>query len=157
MTATRVEAYCSECGAGPLRMLTDHSPGDRVECEDCGDMAAFLARRETQRRVWREKAKKAYARRTSKHRVYRYVFPDGAEYVGVTCDTLARRERAHRRDCSVLGRRLDGGWDPEVREVVAECDDRAEAEALEARLIAKVPRDRRLNVLTPVEDWRRNG
>lgn len=150
-------AFCSECGAGPLLMLTEYKPGDQVECEDCGSMAAFFERREEQRKRWREKARKAYAERTCTHRVYRYIFVDGAVYVGVTNNTLSRREQAHRRDCSVLGRRLDGGWEPEVREVVAEFADRGEAERLEAELIAGLPRDRRLNLLSPVEDWQRSG
>lgn len=107
------------------------------------------------RKQWREKAKASY-HHDRRHKVYLFEFGDGWQYVGVTVMPYDHRIRAHRKDCSVVGRRIDLGQDWTLYELGA-FDDRAEAERFEAEQIAAIPKGKRLNVLSPVEDWKLNG
>ena len=92
--------------------------------------------------------------RRMKHKIYRYTFPDGMVYVGITKRTLGHRENTHRRQCSVVGRRLDLGQEPN-REILAEYDTRDDALERERLEIAAIPKRRRLNLLSPLDDWKR--
>ena len=103
----------------------------------------------------RRAAKKRAAWKKRPHTVYEVAFEDGYRYIGVTHHTIADRLRAHKRDYSVVGRRLDLGYQYEVREI-AKYPDRAEAEDREAREIKAVPKQDLLNLLTPLEDWEKN-
>ena len=115
----------------------------------------WKAKQEATRRRWREQAKARYHAQR-KHRVYEVEFADGMRYVGVTAMPLSKRLLAHRRDCSVVGRRLDLGQEYDLF-LYGEWDDRAEAERVEAEAIAALPKNLRLNLLTPVQDWKQNG
>ena len=127
-------------------------------------MADFVAERERLRARWREKDRARRAALPVIHRVYEYLFPDGAVYIGVTRETRNRREYAHRRDMSVVGRRLVMFPDEEpVYTVLSEHTDRAEALAAERAAVLECPEGMRLNVVTPggaepmspIADWKR--
>ena len=127
--------------------------------------ADWFQKRDAQRRRWAETARARYRRTSQISRVYRYEFPDGKVYVGVTRMSLKARERAHRRDMSVVGRRLECFPEEEpLLAVLGEFFDRGEAERFEAAVIRGLPAEVRLNkvlpkagvvAMTPVEDWER--
>ena len=126
----------------------------------------FLAANQAKKaqRAAAARAQQAAARKTRTHKVYEYLFPDGAIYIGVTCLSLNRREQAHKRDFSVVGRRLVMFPEQEpARTVLYEFDDREEAEQVEKEVIQLIPEDKRLNVvdykgvrpMDKFDDWRR--
>lgn len=131
-----------------------------------GISATDFLRRQAERRAATTKA--AAARRPAEpveHKVYRYEFPDGTIYIGVTKMSLRRREDAHKQHLSVVGRRLLMFPDEvPVRTILQTFDDRAEAEAAERDFIRAIPAARRLNkfayngkakALSVDEDWKR--
>ena len=126
-------------------------------------MTDFLAEREALRARWRDKDRRRRANLPVIHRVYEYLFPDGKAYIGVTKETRNRREYAHRRDLSVVGRRLVYFPDEQpAYSVLGEYEDREEAEEAERNFILECPEGMRLNVvlpsgkvepMSPVKDW----
>lgn len=89
--------------------------------------------------------------------VYRLEWSDGMIYVGITKHTLNQRLTQHRRDCSVVGRRLDVGWPPVRADIVFQDADRDLVEFQELISIREIPKGKRLNVVTPLEDWEKTG
>lgn len=141
-----------------MRPLTGNGPGTPPAASPKRKAPAPLTpeeweRKQAERRKkWREDGRERY-RRNRQHRVYEMTFGDGMKYVGVTAQPIKKRLLAHRRDCSVVGRRLDLGEEFSLK--TWEYEDRAAAEEAERKRIARLPKKRKLNILTPLEDWKR--